>query len=118
MAGGALVAADAPRQNVELVPLTSIDLKAELRKLTSESRSQSRQQKEAERQQMDILHAAETQLLATSAEDMAVFTDVPIKETFHRGQTHSASGRLQLEWFPPCAELAQACSLRLFKSKS
>ena len=108
MAGGAVVAADVPRHNLELVPQTSIDLKTELRKLTSDSRSRARQQKDTERQQMAILRAAETELLATSDAEMAVFKDIPVKETFHRGQAHAASARLQLEWFPPCAELAQA----------
>ncbi|CAE7193763.1 unnamed protein product, partial [Symbiodinium sp. CCMP2456] len=91
VAGGAVVAADAPRHNMELVPQTSIDLRDELRKLTSEQRSRSRQQKEAECQQMEIMRAAETQLLATSAADVAVFTDVPVKE----GLSHSGrvSGR-------------------------
>ena len=113
MPGGAIVAADAPRSSGELVAVSGLDFRVELRKLSSEYRSQSREQREAERQQMEILQAAETQLLAES-DAMAVFTDVPVKETFHRGQTHAASARLQLEWFPPGAELAQACSLLVF----
>ena len=109
MAGGAIVAPDVARPNMEVVPLTGLDFKAELRKLSSECRSESRDHRDVERQQMEILRAGEAQLLATS-EGMAIFPDVPVQETFQRGQTDAASARLQLEWFPPCAELAQACS--------
>ncbi|CAE7262689.1 unnamed protein product [Symbiodinium microadriaticum] len=109
VAGGAIVAPDVARPNMEVVPLTGLDFKAELRKLSSECRSESRDHRDVERQQMEILRAGEAQLLATS-EGMAIFPDVPVQETFQRGQTDAASARLQLEWFPPCAELAQACS--------
>ena len=101
---GAIVAQDAPRQHEELVPVFCRDLKEDLREITSSCRLESKKRRQAQQAELAELEAAERAVL--EAEDIQLFRAVPSASTFLRGQKPEYG--LQMNWFPPCAEMTQA----------
>ena len=97
----------APVVGQQLV-LPGQNFEADLSRIRSLMRAAAARRAAQKREQLEELVASEKKTLQEQSTQIAVFTETSPEATFRSARADSRSGLTQLDWWPPCAEMAEA----------